>query len=313
MQTVTTRWTTAILLAATLAACGGDDGSSTPPPEVGKSRFSLSTSITLMQLCLESYQMLTDFENGQTFTLPSPFTLEAQFSTEEHFTGEGLNGMVPIAFVGSSGNSIYVVFRGTKTISEWISDATATQVDYILPGSGLTETGFTDIYTTIDAAIIDEVNSLAANSSYTALYITGHSLGGALAVLAAPDLAAKTRFKQPIVYTFAGPRAGDPIFAFTYGEAVENSWRVVNTNDEVPKLPNVVTVIFRGSPRKEEIFLSEHVDEEFDITFGGPIHSIGDLIFNHSSCNYFATLCGMTRNPAQCEQAGQGLNGCNFS
>ncbi len=268
-----------------------------------------------MQLCLESYQMLTDFENGQTFTLPAPYTLQAQFSTEEHFSGDGLNGMVPIAFVATSGSSIYVVFRGTQTISEWISDATLSQVDYTyVANGGKTATGFTDIYDSIRTPIIQEVTTLAAGGAYTTLSITGHSLGGALAVLAGPDLAGQTRFRQPVVYTFAAPRAGDPAFASLYNSDIETSWRVVNPNDEVPKLPIPVTTVIGPPPDfTPEIFFYEHVNREYDLTFGGPIQSISDVVFNHSSCNYFAALCGQTSNPAQCTQMGQGLNDCNFS
>jgi triacylglycerol lipase len=223
--------------------------------------------------------MLIDFQNGQTFSLPAPYTLQAQFYTQEHFAGDGLNGIVPIAFVATSGNAIYVVFRGTKTISEWISDATLSQVAYTyVANGGKTETGFTAIYDSIRTGIIQEVTSLASSATYTTLSITGHSLGAALAVVSAPDLAAQTRFTQPIVYTFAGPRAGDPVFASLYNGDVPTTWRVVNTNDEVPKLPNPVTVIIGPPPDfKREFFFYEHVNSEYAITFGGPIHSISDL------------------------------------
>jgi len=309
------RLTVAVLLATSLSACGGGDSGSSAPPGPGQNSFNLSSAVALMQLCLESYQMLTDFENGQTFTLPAPYTLQAQFYTEEQFSGDGLNGMVPIAFVATSGSSIYVVFRGTTTISEWIADATLTQVDYTyVANGGKTETGFTGIYDSIRTAIIQKVTSLASGGAYTTLFITGHSLGGALSVLAAPDLAGQTQLKQPVVYTFAGPRAGDPAFASLYNGGIATSWRVVNTNDEVPKLPNPVTTVIGPPPDfKPEIFFYEHVNGEYDITFGGPIHSVNDLIFNHSSCNYFATLCGQTSNPTQCKAMGQGLNDCDFS
>jgi len=303
----------AVLLATSLFACGGNSGSPAAPG-VGGRGFNLSSAVTLMQLCLESYQMLTDFENDQPFTLPAPYTLRAQFLTEEHFAGDSLNGMVPIAFVATSRSSIYVVFRGTDTISEWISDATLTQVSYsYVANGGKTETGFTNVYATIRTPIVQEVTNLSASGTYTTLYITGHSLGGALTILAAPDLAGQTPFKQPIVYTFAGPRAGDPTFVSLYNSDAGTSWRVVNTNDEVPKLPNVVTTVLGPPPDfKPEVFFYEHVNGEHDITFGGPIRSVSDLIFNHSSCNYFATLCGQTSNPTQCKQMGQGLHGCTF-
>ena len=268
-----------------------------------------------MLLCLQSYQMLSDYEAGQTFTLPAPYTLQLQILTEEHFSGEGVNGMVPIAFVATSGTSIYVVFRGTKTISEWIADATLSQVAYTyVPDGGMTETGFTGVYSSIRQEIVDEVNTLNQGGTYTTLYITGHSLGGALTVLAAPDLAQATSFTQPIVYTFAGPRAGDPTFAALYDSAIATSWRVVNTNDEVPKLPDPVTTVVGPPPDfRPQFYFYEHVNDEYDITFGQPIRSIDDLIFDHSSCNYYATLCGQTSNPDLCEQMGQGLNDCNFS
>jgi triacylglycerol lipase len=307
----------ALLLATLLAACGDRGGgtATTPPPGLGDTAFDLQTAVTLMQLCLESYQMLADYEAGQTFTLPTPYTLQKQFLTMERFAGETIDGEVPIAFVATRGDAIYVVFRGTKTISEWISDATFSQVDYTyVAGGGKTETGFTDIYATIESQILAEVNALAATGAYSTLYVAGHSLGGALTVVAAPDLAAHTPFPSPVVYGFAGPRAGDPIFAADYDGAIANSWRVVNTNDEAPKVPNAVTVVFGPAPDfKRELFFYEHVSGEYDITFGQPIHSISDLVYDHSSCNYFATLCDQTDDPAQCKQAGQGLDGCDFS
>ena len=97
-MTTVKHWTAALLLATFLPACGpsGGGGASAPPPGLEDDSFDLDTAVTLMQLCLESYQMLTDFEGGQTFTLPAPYTLQAQFLTEEHYDSEGLNGKVPI-------------------------------------------------------------------------------------------------------------------------------------------------------------------------------------------------------------------------
>lgn len=274
----------------------------------------LTTATELMRLCLESYQMLDDFQNGTTFSLPAPYTLQAQFSTEEHYFGEETSGTVPIAFIATAGNAIYLVFRGTKTISEWVSDASFSQVDYrYVADGGKTENGFTAIYADIHAAILQKLASLAMSETYTTLYITGHSLGGALTVLAAPEVVAQTPFAHPVVYTFAGPRAGDPIFATQYNGSVGNTWRVVNTNDEVPNLPDVVTTVFGPPPEnRPTLYFYDHVDAEYPITFGQPIRSVSDLLFNHSSCNYYATLCDATNDAGQCKAAGQGLDGCSF-
>jgi len=44
-------------------------------------------------------------------------------------------------------------------------------------------------------------------------------------------------FKNPIMISFAGPRAGNPKFAHTFNFFVRNSIRVVNTFDLLPDLP----------------------------------------------------------------------------
>ena len=78
-------------------------------------------------------------------------------------------------------------------------------------------------------------------------------------------------------------------------------------------MPNTLTTVFGPPPeRKPEFFFYEHVNTEYPITFGGPIRSVSDLIFNHSSCNCYATLCDKTTDPAQCKAKSQGLNGCSF-
>jgi Lipase (class 3) len=50
-------------------------------------------------------------------------------------------------------------------------------------------------------------------------------------------VAANTVYKNPTVYTFASPRAGDPAFASTYNQVVKNTFRFANRIDLVPKLP----------------------------------------------------------------------------
>jgi len=299
-----------------LAACGDsdDDGGAplpTPTAVMGEEEdaFDVDLAVELGRLCLESYQMLTDFENGTEFTLPAPFTLQMQFLTPEHYPGETESSEVPIAFVATSGDAIYVVFRGTKTISEWISDATFTQVPYApVSGGGKSETGFSEIYANIRDGIIEEVNALAQSSTYTDLFVTGHSLGAALATLAAPDLARATRFTSPVLYNFASPRSGDPVFAALVDE-LPTSWRIANTWDEVPKLPPAVAVVFVDG--KSELFFYEHIDSEYSVTFGGPIRSVEDLENNHAMCNYYITLCDQTADPATCKQMAGGGDGCN--
>ncbi len=312
------RWTVALALVLLLAGCGDDDDDGsrpmpTPTPVTDEEGhpFDLATALELGRLCLQSYQMLTDYEQGDSFTLPAPYTLRAQFLTAEHFPGEDFPDAVPIAYVATSGTSIYVVFRGTKTIAEWVSDATLTQEPYtFVAGGGETETGFTAIYASLNTGIIDLVNSLAQEGTYDTLYITGHSLGAALATLAAPDLARATPFSDPVLYNFASPRTGNPVFALLVDE-LPITWRIANTNDEVPRLPPAVTVIINND--MPEFLFYEHIDTAYDVTFGGPIHSVSDLENNHAMCNYYGTLCDQTADPTACKAMVAGVDDCTPS
>ena len=81
---------------------------------------------------------------------------------------------------------------------------------------------------------------------------------------------------------------------------------MIVTSAPTTGLPDAVTTIIGPAPNFEpHYYFYEHVNDEYDITFGQPIHSIADLEFDHSSCNYFATLCGQTSTPTPCKEMGR--------
>jgi len=306
------------LLVATVACGSSNTEDGNRGPGLGATQgdaYNLDLSLELGRLCLQSYQMLDDFNAGTTFTLPAPYTLVKTFSTSEPFASETLGAnSVPIAFIATQGDTIYLVFRGTVTISEWIDDAQLSQVLYpFLDQGGQTEQGFTKVYQSIEPDILATIQGLSQQGGFTKLLVTGHSLGGALAGLAAPDLVHQTSFSNLVMYSFAGPRVGDPKFAEdTYGNNVKTSWRVVNTNDLVPKLPEATTVVFINNQPK--VFFYEHFNQEQDLTFGNPISGptdVTDIAFDHEMCNYYNALCAQTSDPTACRQANGGAHGCD--
>ena len=154
--------------------------------------------------------------------------------------------IVSFGFVAQdSAGNVVVAIRGTEGIWEWVQDARFLALPCpILPGSGLSEDGFTQVYESLrvsqDAAsdrLVAQLSTLAYPVAPTSLTICGHSLGGALATLFALDAAANAKFLPPTVYTYASPRVGDPQFASTYDQVVPNTYRVANRLDIVPKLP----------------------------------------------------------------------------
>ena len=64
------------------------------------------------------------------------------------------------------------------------------------------------------------------------IYCTGHSMGGALALLAAYDISRAMEWvskpTKVICYTFGAPRIGNHAFAHTYNKMVPETWNVVN-------------------------------------------------------------------------------------
>ena len=56
----------------------------------------------------------------------------------------------------------------------------------------------------------------------------GHSLGGALATLAAHDLQAEFRFQHLHCYTFGAPRTGNHAFAAESSRLVPETWHIIN-------------------------------------------------------------------------------------
>lgn len=69
---------------------------------------------------------------------------------------------------------------------------------------------------------------LSSRSNHTRCGLTGHSLGGALATLAAYDIAALWPTMAVSCYTFGAPRTGNRAFAVDYARMVQDTWHVIN-------------------------------------------------------------------------------------
>jgi len=143
---------------------------------------------------------------------------------------------------------LVIAFRGTEAkVSDWLTDAFAvpTQV-----GTIKIHTGFNNAFSvntnekgrTVENILSDILNSnqaLGDNGTPLPLFLTGHSLGGALALLATRQLASNI---NGACYTFGGPRVAN----YEYFENIKTPvYRVVNSSDIVPKIPpGALNVLF---------------------------------------------------------------------
>ena len=104
--------------------------------------------------------------------------------------------------------------------------------------------GFLTAYDSVRYQAVSLLDSITSSGGKWKVYVTGHSLGGALATLAAFELASRqgpARARQEVaMYSYGSPRAGNKAFASLYNLAVHNSWRVTNSNDIVPSVPRLM-------------------------------------------------------------------------
>ncbi|KAJ7383175.1 hypothetical protein OS493_030330 [Desmophyllum pertusum] len=106
-----------------------------------------------------------------------------------------------------------------------------------------------------------EVKALVSKNPSYQIWVTGHSLGGAMASLASTWLGYHNIAprKNIILYTFGMPRVGNYKYALQHDELVKDSWRVVNDDDLVPHFPSVVSLSVINGPYHHgvEAFYSE--------------------------------------------------------
>lgn len=133
---------------------------------------------------------------------------------------------------------LVVTFRGTQTAEDWLENLDFIAVPYQpIPGRGTVHQGFQLAYYAIRANLLDLVQKLGQGC--TELLVVGHSLGGALATLAMPDLlnVLDNPNLSPILYNLASPRVGHGDFQSFFDSHVNVCYRVVNQWDVVPHLP----------------------------------------------------------------------------
>jgi len=117
-------------------------------------------------------------------------------------------------------------FRGTKTIKDWITNAKGFLK---IVDDAQVHAGFQKAFDSVEPSIREKLDPLLKENR--TLYLTGHSLGGALAMFAAREIAPES---HGACYTFGSPR----VARFGFARAIKTPiYRVVNSNDVVSRLP----------------------------------------------------------------------------
>jgi predicted lipase len=117
-------------------------------------------------------------------------------------TTEGVVGYVPRL------NAIFIAFRGSETLENWIDDLSFGFVDYPFCEACEVHTGFYSAHQAAMQQVTDAVVDILKQKPFLRrIVVTGHSLGGALATLTALDLKS-ANFGTVYTITFGSPRIG---------------------------------------------------------------------------------------------------------
>lgn len=136
------------------------------------------------------------------------------------------------AFIAGNQEMLMLAFRGTASLKDWMTDI---NIDLINGPDGKVHEGFS---MAISSVWRDIWSFIRNERKGRALWITGHSLGAALATLAVAKL--RLEKDEPVngLYTFGQPRTGDREFQKNFdADFVSQTFRFVYNNDIVARIP----------------------------------------------------------------------------
>jgi triacylglycerol lipase len=141
---------------------------------------------------------------------------------------------------------------------DWITDFEA------MPSPDDLHSGFEQAVETVWPVIQTALAHRTAPSQ--PLFFTGHSLGGALAILAASRAPLEPNVQQVVAYTFGSPRTGGEIFFDDYSPRLgDSTFRFIHGADIVPTVPLTLLHVYR------------HVGQAVQCRSGGPFDGVAPM------------------------------------
>ncbi|MCA9560514.1 MAG: lipase family protein [Myxococcales bacterium] len=139
--------------------------------------------------------------------------------------------------IAKSDTYLIVSVRGTKNWKDFGTDAGAKKDSKRFKAvDARVHSGFA---AHADALADFVARTVQAEKGSRKLYLTGHSLGGAVAALLAYDLQVNRGVQVDGVMTFGAPRVGGQGWASKYDRVLKTrTWRWINRHDPVPHVPS---------------------------------------------------------------------------
>jgi len=243
----------------------------------------------------ERYEDVTPFWGGYKLTSPLELLIVVAAALKMHHK---VNLHEMFGFVARRGDDVFVVFRGTDSVLDFLGDIHMSQVpigrDHRPDSTGSwhwdaarLEQGVWNMYSSMREQIMNAIQALQKPGRR--LFVTGHSLGAGLAIAAVPDLLKNAGYKTTELYTFAGPRVANREFALALLDHRVPCYRVVHTEDVVPTLPFPTPITIFDKVWKGRWYYS-HVGTPVDFCRAWAPTDTPDVKANHTIDLYLAAL-----------------------
>jgi len=154
------------------------------------------------------------------------------------------NGFTPFdgeldvqVFSRAERDRIVLVFRGTDSITDWITDFQIQQIPLPFAPSHKIRVhyGFYKCYKVVRSFILKEIE----HACKPEVVLLSHSLGSGIATIAAYELARLLPDLKIKNITFGSPRVGNREFAKSYNNLSIDTYRFVDPEDVIPTVPLV--------------------------------------------------------------------------
>ncbi|KAI9860576.1 MAG: hypothetical protein M1813_006000 [Trichoglossum hirsutum] len=133
-------------------------------------------------------------------------------------------------------NGIMVVsFRGTSNNEDLIDDAKIIQKPWKCDGCWAHQ-AFAQFWDAASVTVETAISAYQADFPYYPIVVTGHSLGGAIATLAAAELRSRFPSATVYLYNYGSPEVGNQALA-DFVTSQGGNFRVTHFDDPVPRVP----------------------------------------------------------------------------
>lgn len=151
------------------------------------------------------------------------------------------NGALALQGYDYETNSMFVSFRGSSNLENWIDDIQISHISPYNDSNIKVSKGFYTAYSFIKEEIFENLDILSKKYNSQQVEVTGHSLGAAEATLLIYDLLYQySQYNIIHFYTFGSPRIGNKNFVNSISQFKEEQFRITHYYDIVPHLPEEI-------------------------------------------------------------------------